>query len=410
MPEKSKQYQILIVGGGTAGISAAARLKKENRNLKIGIVEPSGKHYYQSAFTLAGAGAYDMADACKDTAALIPPGVDWIKDEVTAFHPDKNKVTTAENGTVGYEYLIVAPGVVYDYSAVEGLAGALDKGVACSNYTDPKRVWKNIQKFKGGTALFTLPQTLVKHRAAAQEVMYLMADYLHKKGLHEKSKIIFMTPDPAVSEISEMRRTLEKVIRRYQISVEFFRAPVKIDAGKKTVYFKNTDPSASKVEKEKEREISFDFLHITPPQSPPEALKKSKLANEGGWTDCDPYSLQHKQYKNVFGIGDATGIPNTKSGLAIRKQLPVVTDNIISLIGEGKIVNRSYDGYSAVSLITGYGKMMLGEFDYDRKLTADGTLKKMLIFKGTREHWRLWLLRKYGLPHQYWTKMVRGEL
>jgi len=75
-------------------------------------------------------------------------------------------------------------------------------------------------------------------------------------------------------------------------------------------------------------EIPFDFLHLAPPQAAPKFVRESPLANAGGWLDVDHNSLQHNKYSNVFGLGDITALPTAKAGAAIRKQVPIVLDNI----------------------------------------------------------------------------------
>ena len=74
-----------------------------------------------------------------------------------------------------------------------------------------------------------------------------------------------------------------------------------------------------------------------------------------------------------------------------------------------KMGTKSYNGYSSCPLVTDYGKMVLAEFDYDNNFTPDPKLKRMLINDSSKEHWRLWMLKKYGLPYLYWNKMMKGQ-
>jgi sulfide:quinone oxidoreductase len=138
-------------------------------------------------------------------------------------------------------------------------------------------------------------------------------------------------------------------------------------------------------------------------------VKESSLVNETGWLDVDINSLQHKKYSNIFGLGDVAGLPTAKTGAAIRKQVPVVIDNIFKLIDQRDPDNKSYEGYSSCPLVTGYGKMVLAEFNYKNEFIPDPKLKQMFIKDSSKEHWRLWLLKKYILPHLYWNKMMKGE-
>jgi len=411
-------YQILIIGGGTAGIMVAAQIKRQKSNATIAIIEPSTKHYYQAAFTLVGAGTYNLEDTIRNKATLIPKGVDWIKDKAIQISPNENEVETENNGIIKYEYLVLAPGLVYNFSLIEGLKEALDKGVACSNYIDPEFTWKSLQNFKGGNAVFTQPSTPIKCGGAPQKAMYLSADYLRKKGLLSKTNLMFATPGSVIFGVKIIADTLMKVVLRYNANLKLNYNPVKIDADKKIIYFKNNTPADKS---ESGRAIAgatigvdglvavpFDFLHLAPPQSTPEFVKS--LCNEAGWLDVNINSLQHNKYKNIFGLGDVAALPTAKTGAAIRKQAPVVVDNLMKLLSNKTADNADYQGYSSCPLVTGYGKMVLAEFNYKNEFTPDPKLKQMLITDSSKEHWRLWILKKYMLPHLYWTKMMKGKM
>ena len=414
-------YQIAIIGAGTAGIMTAAQFLKKDKSLDIVIVDPADKHYYQPAWTLVGAGTYDFDKTEKPMQDLIPKGVKWLQESVTAFFPDENKIETKKGVKISYDYLIVAPGLVNDLSLIEGLEDAVKKGVVCSNYIDPKYTWECLKNFKGGNAVFTQPTTPIKCGGAPQKIMYLAADYLRRNGLYKKSNVVFATPGTVIFGVKRIADTLMKVIHRYNVHFKPFYAPVKIDAEQKIVYFKSVAPddnncivNEGNVLGEKQQgdsliEMPFDLLHLAPPQTAPKFVKESVLVNQAGWLDVDINRLQHKKYPNIFGIGDVAALPTAKTGAAIRKQAPVVVDNILKLIKGKAADNKSYQGYSSCPLVTGYGKMVLAEFNYKNEFTPDPKLKMMLISDSSKEHWRLWLLKKYMLPYLYWHKMMKGE-
>ncbi|KZE82249.1 NAD(P)/FAD-dependent oxidoreductase [Myroides marinus] len=411
-------YQILIIGAGTAGIMTAAQLKKRDHNLEIGIVDASELHYYQPAFTLVGGGAYDKKKTIKPTKDLIPKGIEWIRDWVTSINAEQNSVSTKDGRQFTYDYLVVCPGLVNDLSLIEGLADAVEKGVVCSNYIDPEYTWKLLQEFKGGTAIFTQPNTPIKCGGAPQKIMYMACDYFRKKGLDKNTKVHFPMPGSVIFGVKPIAETLMKVVDRYGIDFRPFHNPIKIDADARKVYFKQTNmvdnkcvviSDGSTTTDDSIVEISFDFLHLAPPQTAPQFIKASDLVNAAGWLDVDHNSLQHNKYSNVFGLGDVAGLPTAKTGAAIRKQVPVVVDNICKLVANGEATNKDYLGYSSCPLITGYGKLVLAEFNYKNEFTPDPKLKQMLLSDSDQEHWRLWVLKKYLLPYLYWNKMMKGK-
>ncbi len=414
-------YQILIIGGGTAGIMTAAQLLKKEKLLDIAIVEPADWHFYQAAWTLVGAGTYSFEKTRRPMASVIPAGVTWIKDHATRLNPEKNAISTKNTGELTYDYLVVAPGLIMDTSLIEGLTEALDKGVVCSNYTDPEHTWNVIKNFKGGNAVFTQPATPIKCGGAPQKIAYLAADYFRKNGLDKKTNVVFATPGSVIFGIKPIRQTLNKVLHRYDIHFKPFYAPFKIDAEKQIIYFKNTakDENECMITEDNDLgehmvgdtviEMPFDMLHLAPPQTAPKFVKESTLVNDSGWLDVDKHSLQHLKHQNIFGLGDVAGLPTAKTGAAVRKQVPVVVDNVLKLINSNKKGDMAYNGYSSCPLVTGYGKMVLAEFDYDGNFTPDPKLKQMLISDSSKEHWRLWVLKKYMLPYLYWNKMLKGK-
>jgi len=414
-------YQILVIGGGTGGIMTAANLLSKNKSLEIGIIEPAEWHYYQPAWTLVGAGTYDYEKSRRSMSSVMPSGADWIKDYATVFKPEDNTVETKENGAITYDFLIVSPGLVMDTSLIEGLTESLGKGVVCSNYTDPKHTWEVLKSFKGGNAVFTQPTTPIKCGGAPQKTAYLAADYIKKNGLKNKSNVVFATPGSVIFGVKEIRESLMQVISKYGIHFKPFYAPIKIDGANQIVTFKvvGTGENTCIINQDNELketmsgesiiEMPFDMLHLAPPQTAPKFVKESPLVNDAGWLDVDKNTLQHNKFANIFGLGDVAALPTAKTGAAIRKQVPVVSDNILQLIAHSKKGNKSYNGYSSCPLVTGYGKMILAEFDYDNNFIPDPKLKQMLVFNSEKEHWRLWMLKKYGLPYLYWNKMMKGK-
>jgi len=429
-------FQVLIIGGGTAGIMTAAQLKKKNSNLEIGLIEPSDKHYYQPAWTLVGANTYNFKDTVRPMASLIPDGVEWIKEFADKFEPEKNMVITKNGHEFTYDYLVVVPGLKIAPELIEGLSGAMEKGVVCSNYTDPEHTWETLKNFKGGTALFAQPATPIKCAGAPQKIMYLADDYFRKSGIRAKTDIVFALPANVIFGVKIIADTLMNVIDRKDINVRFFHNLIKVDADKKIAWFEIVkdikagsgvtlvDGDESQLDKEIQYNykdvkvtkdgnrygIHFDMMHLAPPQTAPDFIRNSPLVDQAGWVSVDPKTTQHTKYPNIFSVGDVSNLPTSKTGAAIRKQVPVTVANILKMINSHSLAEKTYNGYTSCPLITGYGKMVLAEFDYDKNFTPDPKLKKfpMLIKDSSKEHWRLWMLKKYGLPYLYWHKMMKG--
>jgi sulfide:quinone oxidoreductase len=395
-----QHHTLLIVGGGAAGVSVANNMLRQNAAIDIGLIEPAEKHYYQPGFTIIGGGEYTLKEATRNEADLINPKVNWIKDYAESFQPEQNTVTLRSGETVTYDYLVVCPGLQLDWDKIKGLKETLGKNQVSSNYSPDtvEYTWECIRSLEGGTALFTQPTMPIKCAGAPQKIMYLAADRFRKKGILDKFTIEFCNAGPAMFGIPFFAKALEKVAAGYGVKKSFSHNLVEIDGPNKTAAFETTDNAGNKQRVEKK----FDYIHVTPPQSAPDFIKKSPLANAAGWVDVNENTLQHTKYPNIFGLGDATTTPNAKTAAAVRKQVPVVVDNILYLM-KNNAVEGGYDGYGSCPLTTSLNTVMLAEFSYAGKVTPS-----FPFLDPRKSRWIWWWGKKVGFPWLYWHLMLKG--
>lgn len=397
-----EKYTLVIVGGGNAGISVAARLLSAQPSLQIALIEPSDRHYYQPAWTLVGGGTYNIADTVRSEASVLPKGVIWLKAAATAFYPEQNAVQIGLDQLVYYDYLIVATGIQLNWHQVAGLQETLGKNKVASNYSFAwaPYTFQCIQSMQPGqVALFTSPSTALKCGGAPQKIMYLAADYFRKRGLQGQVKVDFSTAGKVIFGIPKYAIQLQRIVDRYKIEMNFRHDLIAVDGEKKLATFLVTDATGASHTINK----PFDMLHVTPPQSAPDVVRHSTLADANGWVDVDKYTLQHVRFSNVFGLGDVTNTPNAKTGAAVRKQAPVVVANLLALL-KGQPLLARYNGYGSCPIIVGYGKLILAEFDYDL------VPRETFPFDQSKPRWTMWILKKYILPWLYWHKILKGKM
>lgn len=399
----NNQFEVLIVGGGNAGLSVAAQLLQKKSGLSIGIVEPSEKHYYQPAWTLVGAGEFDITETEKNEKDYIPAGSTWIKDAVATFEPEQNQVTCKSGAKYTYKILIVAPGIQIDWQKIKGLNDTLGKNEVTSNYSFDVApyTWELIKNFKGGVAVFTNPSTAIKCGGAPHKIMYLACDYWRKKGILDQCEVHYISGAGVIFGVKEYAQTLEKVVADNHILTHFGANTVAIDGKSKTVLYEQKNAEGEIVQKS----LNFDMCHAVPPQSAPDFIKKSPLAdpnNALGYVEINKNTMQHSRYSNIFALGDCTNAPCSKTGAAIRKQAPVVVENTLRVLAQ-QTPTAEYTGYSACPIPTQYGKLMLAEFDYSN------TPKMTFPFDQAKPRWTMWLLKKYVLPWLYWNRILTGK-
>ena len=391
------KHQVLIVGGGTAGITTAAHLLKKNRKLDVAIVDPAEWHYYQPLWTLVGGGATTREKTRRSQKSVIPNGATWIQQSVVSFDPENNAITTGEGQTIGYDFLIVCPGIQINWDRIPGLKESMGKNGVCSNYSydSVNSTWDNIRNLKSGIALFTQPETPIKCGGAPQKIMYLAEHYFQKQGVRNKVTVKFGSAKPRIFPVDKYALCLEKIIADRKIETMFEHQLVELRPHAKEAVFRNLAAESEVVQ-------NYDMIHVTPPMSAPSFIASSPLAADDGWVSVDKDNLQHTSYSNVFALGDASNLPTSKTGAAIRKQAPIVAANVAALV-DGKPMPKIYNGYTSCPLVTGYGRLILAEFDYDKQ--PDETF----WFDQSKERWSMYMLKKVGLPILYWSGMLRGR-
>ncbi|MBO6688808.1 MAG: TIGR01244 family phosphatase [Henriciella sp.] len=397
------KHQIVIVGGGSAGIATAASLLKRKSNLDIAIIEPREEHFYQPGWTMVGGGVFQAEATRRSMKELMPSKVKWIKAAVATFQPENNSVTLDDGGTVSYDTLVVAPGLQLDFDKIEGLSQTLGQNGVTSNYRYDLApyTWDLVTNLKSGTAIFTQPPMPIKCAGAPQKAMYLSANHWERSGVLDKVDIKFCNSGGALFGVAAFVPALMKYVERYNVELNFGETLVKVDGPAKTAWFEKADQDGNKTIVERK----FDMMHVTPPQSAPEFIKSSPLANEAGWVDVDQHTLQHNTYSNVFSLGDAGSTPNAKTMAAARKQAPIVASNIIFQM-ENENAQANYDGYGACPLTVERGKVVLAEFGYGGKLLP--SLPTWML-KGTKPTRAAWFMKDSLLPGVYWNQMLKGK-
>jgi sulfide:quinone oxidoreductase len=394
------KHQIVIIGAGNAGISVASKLFLKDRSLDIAIVDPADKHYYQPAWTLVGSGVFNIEDTEREQVDLIPKKSTWIKKKVVSFDPNNNSIQLDDDSTLSYDYLVVAPGIQLNWKDVKGLEENLGKNGVCSNYSfkHAPYTFECISNLKSGKAIFHNPHTPVKCGGAPHKIMYMAADYFRKHHVLNNINIQYWSGGTRLFGVPKYEKTLLKVCERGNIQLNFNQKLVEIDGINKKAKFIDIG------EKNKDQEtwVDFDIIHVTPPQSAPDFIKSSEIANAAGWVDVDKHTLQHNKFKNIYSLGDSSGLPTSKTGAAIRKQAPVLVENLLSAI-HGKSATASYNGYTSCPIVTGYGKLMLAEFDYNNNP------QETFPFDQSKERWSMYLLKRYILPWLYWAKILPGK-
>ncbi|MDJ0822395.1 MAG: TIGR01244 family sulfur transferase [Paracoccaceae bacterium] len=401
--EGDAKFDVVIVGGGAAGIAVSASLKSRKPGLSVALLDPADIHYYQPGWTMVGGGVFEAATTARTMASLIPQGVHWIKSAVAAFEPQNNAVILDGCRVVKYNRLIVCPGLKLDWHAVDGLVETLGKNGVTSNYRYDLApyTWELVKGLREGRALFTQPPMPIKCAGAPQKALYLSGDHWFRTGRLKNIDIQFMNAGGVLFGVKDYVPALESYIQKYGADLSFFHNLVAVDGPGKKATFRvakpDTDPTEVTVE--------FDMMHVCPPQTAPDFIRVSPLADAAGWVDVDQATLRHKSFDNIWSLGDVMNAPNAKTAAAARMQAPIVAENLVADIRGGS-PKAMYNGYGSCPLTVEKGKIVLAEFGYGGALLP--SFPTWLI-DGTKPTRAAWILKEQILPPVYWKAMLRGR-
>ena len=398
----SMTYDVVIVGGGSAGIATASSILNRNPKVTIAVIDPAEHHYYQPGWTLVGAGVFTPEQTRKNEADVMPKGVDWIRVAVTDFHPDRNTVDLDDGRTVTYRVLIVAPGLRLAWEKIDGLTQALGSNGVTSNYRYDLApyTYQLVRKLKSGRALFSQPPMPIKCAGAPQKAMYLSCDIWRRAGVLPLIDVEFHNAGAVLFGVATYVPALMEYVMRYGIDLQLESNLVAVDGDRRVATFEHKKAGVTeRIERE------FDMLHVVPPQVSHDVVAKSALAGAAGFVEVDETTLRHKRYDNVFGLGDGAGTSNAKTAAAARKQAPVVAVNALAALN-GKPPVADYDGYGSCPLTVERGKIILAEFGYGGKLLPSFP---SWLLDGTKPSRAAWLLKERMLPPLYWHAMLKGR-
>ncbi|KAK0718444.1 sulfide,quinone oxidoreductase/flavo-binding protein [Lasiosphaeria miniovina] len=404
-------HRVVVVGGGSAGLAIVYQLLRTGRFSQddLAVVDPAEWHHYQPGWTLVGGGLKKKEDLRQPLKSLIDAKLKFYNDGVRAFSPEDNLVTLSNGDKLGYEQLVVAPGISINYASIKGLPEALaDPDSLVSSiygYETCDKVFNTVQKLQKGAAIFTQPAGVVKCAGAPQKAMWLALDHWKRAGRYMPSdpsspiKIAFATGLPTMFGVPKYSAKLEELRQERGVEGLFEHDLVAVVDGNKAVFTRGADKQ--QVTRE------FDLLHAVPKMGPHAFVKDSPLANEAGFVDVDDGTTQSRNYANVWSAGDASSLPTSKTAAAITAQAPVLVRNLLrTMDGQALEPESIYDGYTSCPLVTEYGKVLLAEFKYGG--VPQETFNRWFGIDQVEPRRAFYRLKKDFFPWVYQNYMVKG--
>jgi len=393
---------LMILGGGTAGTMMANRLRKELSvsEWRIKVVDKDPLHYYQPGFLFIPFGIYQPNDIVRTKEEFLAPEIELLINEVEEILTSENKLLLKGGKELTYDLLIIATGAQVVPEETEGLKAELWRKDIFDFYTFDGSVAlsKKLETWQGGKLVINLAESVIKCPVAPLEFAFLADAYFTEKGIRDKVEIIYVTPLSGAFTKPKATRMLSKLLNEKNIQV----VP--------DFYLQRVDNERKVIISYDEQEVSFDLLVSVPVNKGSDVIARSNMGDEDGlnFVPTDKFTLQSKNFGNVFVIGDATNVPASKAGSVAHFEAEILTENVLSFIN-GSPMHAKFDGHSNCFIETGYGKATLIDFNYDTEPLPGkfpwAVIGPMGLLKVNRSnHWG-----KLAFRWVYWHMLLTGK-
>ncbi|ADG76369.1 FAD-dependent pyridine nucleotide-disulfide oxidoreductase [Cellulomonas flavigena DSM 20109] len=391
------RHRVLIVGGGNAGISLAAKLLRGGCP-DVALVEPKDTHHYRPLLSYVAGGAATLDDLTRPQADVVPRGVHLYADRVTSVDPHSAVVHLAGGEKVAYGDLVLCPGSEVDWDAVPGLAEAMATPHASTSYLPEHApdAWRMLSGLTAGRAVFAISDRHVPCSPVGLKPLFLAADHWRAAGVLDDLTVDLLVEGPRLAGTADADRELRAAAEGYGVRILPGTALTSVDAPDRTVRVRTPEGTTT---------IHYDALFVAPPHRAPAWVMAGGLDGEGtdGFVDVDPLTLQHRRFPRVWALGDVATVDTSPSGGALRKQVPVVAHNIpAALVGKPL---RHYDGYTVAPVTTSRSELLLAEH------ARDGHPEPTIPFPDLgRPRRSLYWFDRHLEPQVYWHRLLRGKV
>ncbi len=348
--------KIVILGAGTAGTMMLNKLHNllDKEEWELTIVDEYKTHYYQPGFLFIPFGIYKKQDVIKPKYDFFPPGTNAIFSKIDRVEGENNKVYLENGKVLNYDFLIIATGTQTRPEETPGLKDKLWYKDIFDFYTVEGAValHKKFKDWEGGELVLCISEVPYKCPVAPLEFVFLAEAYFTKKGIRDKVNITYVTPMSGAFTKPVATKMLSELLEEKNIKIipDF--------------YLEKVDNENKKIISYDEREIPFDVLTIVPVNMGNDMVERSGLGDDMNFVRTDKFTLQSKDFENIFVLGDAANIPTSKAGSVAHFAGEILTENLLSAM-EGRPMTAKFDGHANCYIETGYGKGALIDFNYD---------------------------------------------
>ena len=396
MPDTPQHHDVLIVGGGNAGTSLAARLLRDGAP-DVAVIESRPVHRYRPLLSYVGGGEATMSSLSRPADRVVPDGCTTLRDEVVSVDPSAMSVDTRSGRRFTCRTLVVCPGLDEDWDATPGLREAYDAGWAASTFDDDTaaRVWPSLRGLQSGRVVFTVPPEPAPCGATALKPLFMACDHWRRAGVLDDVDVHLVLPGASPLGLDGPDALLEEALASYDVRVHRESTVSRLDGRSVTL----ATPAGEEVV------ADVALAHVVPHYRAPRWVVDAGLAGEhpAGLVDVDPLTMRHRRFPDVWSLGDVADLRTRPSGGALRKQVAVLAPNLLAARLGRPLAH--YDGYTVMPITTARRRLMLVEVD------RDGRPQPTVPFPDlTKPRAVTWWVDRYVLPQVYWRRILRGRV
>ena len=326
---------LVILGHGTGGTIIAAKMRQRlaEKDWQITVIDRDWQHHYQPGWLFIPFGIYTAADCVKPKAKFVPPGVNFVLDEIAEIDPVKKQVKTRRD-TYAYDWLVVATGARIMLDEVEGMAEGMG-GDIHTFYSQEGAValYDKLKYFHEGRVVINIAELPFKCPVAPLEFAFMADWFFTKNGVRKNIEIELVTPLSAAFTKPVAAGILGKICEEKNIKVTPNYQIAQVDTAKKVIKSYG------------DQEVPYDLLVAIPPNFGAQIIIDSGMGDPMGYVDTDHHTLKAKNYDYIYVVGDATNVPTSKAGAVAHYQADTIVDNLVREI-DGQPPWPDYDGHA----------------------------------------------------------------
>ncbi|BBG25442.1 Sulfide-quinone reductase [Sulfuracidifex tepidarius] len=355
--------KVVIAGGGIAGTIVANRIAQklsqelDKGEVEIEVLTESDEHVYLPGQLLLSFGVEDSSSLVKKEKYLLDPRIKLstgLSGKMKKIDVGNHEVVTEDGRKHRYDDLVIATGVEYAWNEIKGYR---EGSFTPFEMESAIKLREKLADFSGGTVVVNVSKLPHRCPVAPLEVTMLLEDMAKKRGIREKTRVIYTfpvgNPSGRVFGIDSTNKVISKIFEDRGIEVI---SPFNVTS---------VDPEKKVIESSEGEKINYDLLISVPPNIGSKIIEDSEIGDRRRWVPTDKFTLNMKGHSDVYVIGDTTDLPISKAGSTADFESYIIANNVANDV-RGNIEKKSFDGSVLCYIATGLDSATYIRFNYNR--------------------------------------------